>query len=389
MMLNKADIIIIGGGVIGSSIAYNLLNDGYTGKILIFQKDKIYEFASTPRSAGGIRQLYTTDINIQLSRFSLQVFKNFPKTMALNGEEAEIDFKQRGYLFLATEKMLQRFESHLELQHKYGVPSQLLQKNELLGIIPELNVDDLEGGLFCPEDGYLDPYSVMQGYIKCAKNLGAEYVYEDVDRLLTEQDQINGVRLTDGREYYAPIVVNSAGAWAAILSEKAGMSVPVVCLPRQIFQFDIVKPLTNYLPLTIDPTGVYFRHEKEKVITGYSDKTEPSFDFNWKRSTFIEEIWPVIAHRIRNFEHAKLERGWAGLYDFNIVDHNAILGQHPDMKGYYLAFGFSGHGLQQAPAVGKGLSELIRTGKYETLDLTPLRVERFAENQLIIEEAIV
>lgn len=387
-MTNKADIIIVGGGVIGSSIAYNLLNDGYNGKIMVFEKDKVYEFASTPRSAGGFRQLFTTDINIQLSRYSLQVYKDFPAKMNLNGEVAEIDFKQRGYLFLAKEEMMPRFEKHVKLQHQYGVPSQLLDKHDLLTIIPELNIDDIAGGLHCPESGYLDPYSVMQTYVRWSKHLGAEYVYQDVDQILTEQDQIKGVRLTDGSEYYAPIVVNCAGAWASILSEKARLPLPVVPLPRQIFQFDVVKPLEKYLPLTMDPTGVYFRHEGEKFIAGYAEDTEPRIDFGWKRSTFIEDIWPVLAHRVPNFEQAKIERGWAGLYDHNTKDHNAILGEYPTMKGYYVAFGFSGHGMQQAPAVGKGLSELILKGKYETLDLRPLRVERFVENDLVIEDAI-
>lgn len=388
-MKNTADIIIVGGGVIGSSIAYNLLNDGYHGKILIFERDKVYEYASTPRSAGGIRQLFTTDINIQLSRFSLQVYKKFPETMAVEGEPAEIDFKQRGYLFLATDEMMPRLEPHLKLQHKYGVPSQLLQKNDLLEIIPELHIDDLAGGLYCAEDGYLDPYSVMQGYIRGAKKLGAEYLYEDVEMILSVQDTITGVRLADSREYHAPIVINCAGAWAPQLSEKLGLSLPVVPLPRQIFQFDIKQPLQKYLPLTIDPTGVYFRHEGEKLIAGFAEEREPGYDFNWKRSYFVEELWPILAGRIPNFAEAKVERGWAGLYDFNTADHNAILGKHPGKAGYYIAFGFSGHGMQQAPAVGKGLSELIRTGKYETLDLTPLRVERFVENDLIIEDAIV
>lgn len=388
-MKNAADVIIVGGGVIGSSIAYNLLNDGFHGKILVFEKDRTYEYASTPRSAGGFRQLYTTAINIQLSRYSLQVYKTFPQTMAVDGEPAEIDFKQRGYLFLATEQMLPRLESHLKLQHQYGVPSQLLQRHELLTIIPELNIDDLAGGLYCAEDGYLDPYSVMQGYIRCAKKLGAEYVYAEVDMILSEPDAVTGVRLTDGREFYAPIVVNCAGAWAPPLSEKLGLPLPVVPLPRQIFQFSIAEPLQKYLPLTIDPTGVYFRHEGEKVIAGYSEEREPGYDFTWKRSYFVEELWPVLAGRIPNFAQARIERGWTGLYDFNTKDHNAILGKHPGKKGYYVAFGFSGHGMQQAPAVGKGLSELIRKGKYETIDLTPLRVERFAENDLIIEDAVV
>ncbi|MBT2686599.1 FAD-binding oxidoreductase [Bacillus sp. ISL-47] len=384
----QADIIIIGGGVIGSSIAYHLLKDGFTGKIIVFEKDGLYEFASTPRSAGGFRQLYTTVVNMQLSKYSLQIYKNFSQDMEIDGEAVEIDFKQRGYLFLATEEMMPRFEKHLMLQNENGINSQLLEGEKLLSIIPELNIGDLAGGLFCSESGYLDPYSVMLGYVKNAKKLGAEYIYDEVESLMTEQDQVKGIRLLNGREYHAPVVVNCAGAWASILGGKAGLPLPVVPLPRQIFQFDIKKPLENYLPLTMDPTGVYFRHEGEKFISGYAEEIEPGINFKWRRSAFEEHIWPVLANRIKNFEHAKIERGWSGLYDFNTKDHNAILGEYPTMKGYYVAFGFSGHGMQQAPAVGKCLSELIRTGKYETLDLSPLRVERFAERDLIIEDAI-
>ncbi|MCS0787603.1 FAD-binding oxidoreductase [Cytobacillus firmus] len=387
-MSSHADIIIIGGGVIGSSIAYNLLNDGFTGKIVVFEKDGLYEFASTPRSAGGFRQLYTTVINMQLSKYSLQIYKDFSKDMSIDGEAAEIDFKQRGYLFLATDQMMPRFEKHLKLQNENGILSQLLEGESLLNIIPELNIDDIAGGLYCSESGYLDPYSVMLGYVRYAKKLGAEYIYDEVDSLITETGKVKGIKLADGREYHAPVVVNCAGAWASILGDKAGLPLPVVPLPRQIFQFDIKEPLKNYLPLTMDPTGVYFRHEGEKFISGYAEEIEPGINFKWRRSAFEEHIWPVLANRIKNFEHAKIERGWSGLYDFNTEDHNAILGEYPAMKGYYVAFGFSGHGMQQAPAVGKCLSELIRTGKFETLDLSPLRVERFAEKDLIIEDAI-
>lgn len=387
-MSNKADIIIVGGGVIGSSIAFNLLNDGFTGRIIIFEKDKSYEFASTPRSAGGFRQLYTTVVNIQLSQYSLHVYKSFAESMEVDGEKAEIDFKQRGYLFLATEKMLPSFEGHMKLQQQYGVPSEILSNQELVNLIPELNVEDLAGGLFCREDGYLDPYSVMQGYIRNAKKKGAEYIYTEVDELLTDQDHITGVRLSNGEEYYAPIVVNSGGAWAVSLSEKASLPFPVIPVPRQIFQFTVEKPLKNYLPLTMDPTGVYFRHEGESYITGLNEDTPSSLKFQLKKSTYYDELWPVIANRIPNFEKAKLERGWVGLYDFNTEDHNAILGEHPQMNGYYVAFGFSGHGMQQAPGVGKGISELILKGKYETIDLSPLRIERFAEKDLVIEDAI-
>ncbi|MFC7392903.1 NAD(P)/FAD-dependent oxidoreductase [Scopulibacillus cellulosilyticus] len=388
-MYHKADIIIVGGGVMGSSVAYNLLKDGYEGKIILFEKDRLYEFSSTPRSAGGLRQLYTTAINIQISRYSLQVYQTFPEDMAVDGENAEIDFKKRGYLFLGTEGMIDSFKKQLKLQNAYGVPSELLDKMGLLDIIPELNVEDLAGGLYCSEDGYLDPYSVMQGYVKKAKSLGAEYIYQEIDHLIINNNKVNGVCSADGTEYHAPVVINCAGAWASFLSEKAGLPIPVVPLKRQIFQFNTETPLENKLPLTIDPTGVYFRHEGETLICGFSEDIEPGIDFTWKRSYFIEKLWPVLAERISNFERIKLEKGWAGLYSFNTKDQNAIIGEHPQCQGYYLACGFSGHGMQQAPAVGKGLSELIRKGRYETIDLSPLRVERFAENDLVIEGAIV
>lgn len=386
--MKKADIIIVGGGVMGSSTAYSLRKSGFEGDILVFEKDPTYEYSSTSRSAGGFRQLYSTAINIQLSRFSLEVYKNFAEDMAIGEEKAEIDFKQRGYLFLATERMLPAYEKQLKLQNALGVPSEILSTSDLLNIIPELETNDLAGGLFCKEDGYLDPYSVMQAYRKNAQYLGVEYKTAEVSTLLTENGRMKGVQLLDGTICTAPIVINCAGAWGAALSEQMGLPLPVVPLKRQMYVFDSAKKLEKMLPLTIDPTGVYFRHEMDRIVAGFSDEVKPGIDFKWKRSSF-DHLWPILAHRIPNFESLKLESGWAGMYDHNTVDQNAIIGEHPMMKGYYVALGFSGHGMQQAPGVGLGLAELICKGKYETLDLTPLRVERFAENDLVLEDAIV
>lgn len=373
----------------GSSIAYHLMKEGFEGSIIIFEKDQTYEFSSTPRSAGGIRQLFTTDINIQISRYSLKFYQQFPEVMAVDGELAEIDFKQRGYLFLATDKMMNGFENQMKRQHRYGVPSELLNRNELLTIIPELNVEDLAGGLYCAEDGYLDPYSVMQGFARKARELGVSYIYEPVEEIIMERSNVNGVKLKNGEQYQAPIVINCAGAWAAELSEKLGQPLPTIPLKRQIIQFDISQPLKQELPLTIDPSGVYFRHEGSSLISGYSEKVKPGYDFKWKRSFFEEQLWPVLANRVKNFEHAKIESGWAGLYSYNTKDQNAIIGDHPELKGYYLACGFSGHGMQQAPAVGKGIAELIMHGRYMSLDLSPLRIDRFHHNELVIEGAVV
>lgn len=386
--MKKADVIIVGGGVMGSSTAYYLRKNGFEGDILVFEKDPTYKYSSTARSAGGFRQLYSTSINIQLSRFSLEVYKNFADEMAIDGEKAEIDFKQPGYLFLATEQMLPAFTKQLALQNRLGVPSEILSANDLVNIIPELETSDLAGGLFCKEDGYLDPYSVMQAYRKNARSLGVEYITAEVLSLKAEGGRMTGVQLVDGTIYSAPIVINCAGAWGAELGEGIGLPLPVVPLKRQIYIFDSTKKLEKMLPLTIDPSGVYFRHEGDRIAAGYSDDVKPGYDFNWKRSSF-DHLWPILAHRVPNFESLKLESGWAGLYDYNTVDQNAIIGEHPMMKGYFVALGFSGHGMQQAPGVGLGLAELICKGKYETLDLTPLRIERFTDNDLVLENAIV
>ncbi len=183
---------------------------------------------------------------------------------------------------------------------------------DLLHIIPELNIEDLAGGLYCHEDGYLDPYSVMQGFKKNAQKLGVEYISQEVDTILTSQNHVTGVRLVNGEEYSSKIVINCAGAWGVYLSEKIGIPLPVHPLKRQIFQFDTAVPLIKDLPLTVDPTGVYFRHEGNKILSGLSEDVQPGIDFTVQRSLFYDEMWPVLAHRVKNFERAKITSAWAG-----------------------------------------------------------------------------
>ncbi|MCF8566515.1 FAD-binding oxidoreductase [Alicyclobacillus tolerans] len=389
-MEDRRDLIIVGGGVIASSIAYNLLHDGYTGSVLVLEKDPLYEYASTPRSAGGIRQIFSTRVNIEMSQYGLSVYQRFAQEMGINGEPTEIDFKQRGYLFLLTQEMLTAMQPQIQLQKSLGVDVQVLTPQETLGLIPELNTADLAASVFSPKDGYMDPYSVMQGYIKQAKHLGAQYVYETVTSLaVDEQGRMLGVKTQGGDLYRAPIVINACGAWSGDLSQTIGANLPVKPLRRQVFHFDPAIPLKKPLPLVVDKSGVYFRHEGPKVIAGLSNDVPYAYDFHWEKSFFESEIWPVLADRCPNFERVKLERGWAGLYDYNVVDHNGIVGAHPQVEGYYVATGFSGHGLQHAPAVGKSMSELIRLGRFETVDVSVLSPARFATHRLVVEDAIV
>src|SRR5699024_4224214 len=270
-MTKKTDIIIVGGGVIGSSIAYNVLNDGYKGEITVFEKDKMYEFASTPRSAGGIRQLFTTAINVEMGKYAVEKYSSFKEDMAINGELAEIDFQQNGYFFLVNdENEMRQLQKQAKLQHRFNVGSEVIEKSELSNIIPEINTEDLAGGIFSSKDGYLDPYSVMQGYMKKAKQLGATYIYEEVKEIKRDNKNVSGI-ITEGGDYEAPIVINCAGPWAPLLSETVQLPLPIVPLKRQIIQFNIADPLEKRLPLTVDPSGVYFRHEGDSIICGFAE----------------------------------------------------------------------------------------------------------------------
>jgi len=396
-MAHKFDLIIVGGGIMASSLAYNLRKDGYTGSIMVFEKDPMYEYSSTPRCYGGFRKTFSIPGNIQMSKLGVHVLKNFEKEMALEDEPAVIDFKQHGYLYLANEQTLAILKENMKVQKSYDVDVRLLTPEETKSLVPELNVDDLTAAVFDIDGGNADPYSVLQWYVRHAKRLGVKYTYEKVEAILTDGlHQVKGVKLESGEEYHAPIVVNAAGAWSGEISKTMGIEIPVRPYRKQVYCVDLAVPFKTDIPFIFDYLGTYFQGEGLKVIIGSregANETEQdeysfNFDFTLDRTYFNEEVWPLLAERSPNFDQLKLERGWAGLYEYNYIDHNAIIGDHPDMKGYYLITGFSGHGFQQAPAAGKCVSELIRLGKYETIDLTPFSIKRFAENKLLLESEV-
>jgi len=385
------DVLIIGGGVMGSSLAYHLMNDRFDGTVAVFEKDPTYEFSSTTLSAGGIRRQFSTEVNIRISQYGVRFYEAFDKTMAVDGEAAHGEFKQSGYLFLANEKNWPLMKRNHEFQIRLGVKVELLSPEELRKIVPHLDVSGLVGGSFSPGDGYLDPYGVLQGFAKKAKSLGARYIEAEVTEILREGNRVTGVRTRGGDTYTGGLVVNTAGPWAAEIGRMAGIGLPVEPVRRMVFVFQPGEVFDYDLPLVIDVTGLYFRHETGRIImTGKSILDEPSgFNFKVERSFFTEELWPILAERVPVFDRLKLIRGWAGLYAVNRLDSNALLGPHTELEGFYMAVGFSGHGFQQAPAVGKGLSELIRLGRYETIDLSPLAYERVETGKLVVEEEVV
>jgi FAD-dependent oxidoreductase domain-containing protein 1 len=386
------DIAVIGGGVIGSSIAYNLANDGFDGDILVIEKDPTYEFATTTLSAGGVREQFSLPENIKISQYGLTAFENFDEIMAVNGDPAHAEFKQHGYLFLGGEENWPSIKKTYEIQRGLGAQVSLLSVDELKKLIPHVATDDLAGACFGSRDGYLDPYGVLRGFIRKGKQLGAEYLYEEVTSIEAQGGKVEGVITNKGTTIRCGAAVNAAGPYASAVGRMVGIDLPIDPVRKMAFVFDPKLKFDYDLPLVIDTDGLlYFRHEAGKTImTGKSVPDEPpGFNFEWDRDYYMGVVWPQAARRVPAFETAKLIRGWAGLYAMNRADGNAIVGQLGDIRGFYGAVGFSGHGLQQSPAIGKCLSELIRFGEYRTIDLSCFSFDRFEAGRLVFEEEMV
>jgi FAD-dependent oxidoreductase domain-containing protein 1 len=389
---NVYDIVVIGGGIIGSSISYNLVNDGFDGDILVIEKDPTYEFASSTLSAGGVREQFSLPENIKISQYGIDIFENFDEIMEINGDSAHAEFKQRGYLFLADETSFPTIKKNYETQKALGAHVSLLSIDEIKKLIPHINTDDLVSGCFGARDGYLDPYGILQGYVKKGKNLGIDYLSEEVTGIDLKGERVEGVITNKGNHIKCKIIVNAAGPYAAVVGKMAGIDLPVEPVRKMAFVFDPQIKFDYDLPLVVDTDGIlYFRHETGKtILTGRSIPNEkPGFNFEWDRDYYMDVVWPQVAKRVPPFDTAKLIRGWAGLYAMNKADGNAIIGHLGDVQGFYGAVGFSGHGLQQSPAIGKCMSELIQFGKYQTLDLSCFSFDRFKTGNLVFEEEMV
>jgi sarcosine oxidase, subunit beta len=377
-MEKTADVVIIGGGVIGVSIAYHLALKK-AGRIILLEKGQLGE-GSTSRCVGGIRSQFSTEINIFFSLESIKTFERFEEEFGTNPE-----FKRIGYLFLATTELEMRvFKENIKLQRKFGIPVELLNPDEIKARWPYLRVDDILGGTFCPWDGYAGPNEVLSGFVSGAKKAGVR-IYEGTEVLgiSLSKGKANGVK-TKREEISTPIVVNAGGPFASAIGEMAGVKIPVKPLRRQIF---ITAPfhLTNQaIPLTIDfHRGWYFRQEVDGLLLSGPLDSEPSFNLGIDYEAMAETSENAI-YRVPALERAHIARGWAGLYEIS-PDHHAILGKVPEVEGFVLANGFSGHGFQHSPAVGKVIAELIVEGKATTIDISPLSIERFEKGELIIE----
>jgi sarcosine oxidase len=390
----SADVIIAGGGVIGSAIGYFLKGwVGFPGSVMVVEKDPTYERASTPRSAGGIRQQFSTPENIAMSMFGIAFLRAAGDHLAVEGERPQIPFVEQGYLFLATAPGMPILRRNHEAQSAAGAEILLLDRDGLGARFPWLNLDGIEGGaLGLKNEGWTDPYSLLQAFRRKARALGVSYVKDEVVGLALSGDQVAAAELKEGGRIACGAFVNAAGAHAPEIAAMAGIELPVRPRKRFVYVFDCREPGLSGAPLTIDPTGVYFRPEGASFICGVSppeEKDPDSLDLEVEYELFEEVVWPTIAHRVPAFESIKLQRAWAGLYDYNTLDQNAILGPHPRLRNFHAANGFSGHGLQQSPAVGRAIAELIAYGAFRSLDLGRFSYERVIAGRPLRELNVV
>jgi FAD-dependent oxidoreductase domain-containing protein 1 len=384
------DVVIVGGGVMGCASAYHLLTREPGLDVVVVERDPTYEFASTPRSAGGVRQQFSLRENVAMSRYGLDFYKNFAGHVAVDGDAPDVGLRQQGYLFLFTDNQRDTVVAVNAMQRDLGAVNELLEPPDIARRFPSLDLDGVALGSFGPEDGWMDPHAILQGFRKKAAALGARHVTGNVRAFTVEDNRARAVILDDGRRIAADHVVCAAGAWSAPLLETAGIAVPVDPVRRMVFYFEIREEL-EALPLTIDPKGFYFRPEGRGYICGKSNLAEPAGDnFEVDHDWFDNEIWPDMAARCPAFEALKVINAWSGLYDINRLDENMIIGPWPTgPANLHVLCGFSGHGLQQAPAAGRAIAELVLDGCFSSLDLSRFGCARIAAGEALPEAAIV
>ena len=401
-MKDRYDVVIVGGAVIGSAVAYYLTaNPDFDGSVLVVERDPKYAQASTGLSAASIRTQFSNPINVKISQYGLEIIKNFPDLMAVGDDRPDLNFHQSGYLYLArTADQAQTLRENHAVQRACGADTVLWSRDELADAFPHLRVEDIALASYGRSgEGWFNNTGLMAGFRNKARAQGAEVIADEVTDIARDGNRITGVTLKSGRVVKAGVVVNASGPRAARTARMAGLHIPVEPRKRTVFVFDCARSPEGTarvqggrLPLMIDPSGVYCRPEGKFFLTGCPPAVDPAVDwddFDPRHEEFEEIIWPVLAERSEAFEAIKLVNLWAGHYAFNTLDHNMVVGCHPEVENFIFANGFSGHGLQQAPATGRGVSELITYGGYRTLDLSELGFARILANRPFLEKAVI
>ena len=385
--LQTADVVIIGGGIVGSSIAYHLTAAGCRS-VVVLERESATGKGSTGKSMGGVRAQFSTPVNIRMSLYAIPFYASFEERLGY-----PCDYRPQGYLFCAThERQMAYLRANYERQVALGLKNvRLLKGDEIRAMFPQLRGDDIVGGSFCATDGFVDPYSAMNGFMAWAADHGAMLCKNaTVTGIVTDQSGVAGVEATGGA-FSTRKIVNCAGAWAAEIANMAGVDLPVTPLRRMLVPSEPFDRFPHTAPMIIDMSnGFHFRPESRGFLLAWNDPEEtPGFKTEFDPG-FVEKILTHAADRVPCFANLPVnpKRAWAGLYEMT-PDHHPILGEAPGVPGFFLANGFSGHGVMHAPATGKILSDLILEGRTELIDASLLDLARFAESRMIHETAVL
>lgn len=386
----KTDVAIIGGGAIGAAVAYYLKLMSPSLDVKVIERDPTYGLASTPRASGGVRRLFSLPENIELSKYSIPFFETFRETMAVNGEMAEIGFKKGGYIFVVPPSACDMLKANYETELSLGCNVVWLEPDGIKHKFPSMYVGDLGAAVHSPDDGWLDPHSVLMGFRRKAQSLGASFLAEEVTGMARNGNRVTAATCASGLRVEADHFVNAAGAWAKELCAMLGFYIPVEPLRRFEHYFEceeVIEPL----PYLKDPERLAFRPEGKGYSGGVPTLKEPrGYNFEADHSYFEEVVWPALAHRFPKFERTKCKNTLPGLYDQNDFDGNVIIGPGADgLTNFHLLAGFSGHGLMHAPGCGRAMAELLLKGRYETIDLTRFGWQRILDGTPLPERGII
>jgi sarcosine oxidase, subunit beta len=380
-----ADVVVVGGGVVGASAAYHLAEAG-AGSVLLLERADVLGTGSTGACAGGFRQQFSSEVNVQLSVHSIPMITGFTDTHGL-----PLDVVQDGYLFMVRSRGLwERFLAAVDLQRSLGVDVRVLSSDEAGEVVPGISTDGLVGATYCPDDGIADPSGLTYGYATVAGRAGAEIrTGVEVHAVQVEAGRVTGVTTSQGT-VSAPVVINAAGPWAGTLAATAGVRLPLEPVPRHVVVSGPFPGVPERKTLVIDAeTTFYFHREGEGVLMGIAGRDErPSFDTTVDHRLIADELLPTAVRVFPPLQQAGMARAWSGLYEMT-PDRHPIIGEAPRAAGLYLANGFSGHGFQHAPVVGKLLAELVVDGEARTVDISALALERFDRPDVTPETHVV
>ena len=400
-MKDSYDVVIVGGAVIGSAIAYFLTaNPDFDGSVLIIERDPSFATASTSLSSSAIRNQFSNPVNVKIGQFGTEFIRNFADTMEVDGDRPDLGFHEGGYLFLAaTDEQAQVLRENHEVQKSLGADVVLWDADETRAAFPHLRTDDLKLASYGQSgEGWFSNTGMMNGFRKKARAQGADWLVDEVTGIARDGDRVTSVSLKSGGTIACGTLVNASGPRAALMARMAGLDIPVEPRKRSLFVFDCAKSPegtatvnNGRLPLMIDPSGTFCRPEGRYFLAGTVPEADPAVDWDdfEPRHEEFERLWMDLAERSEAFEAIKLVNFWAGHYAFNTLDHNVIAGPHSEVRNFIFANGFSGHGLQQSPAIGRGVSEWITYGAFRTLDLTEIGYDRVVRNEPFLEKAVI